>query len=307
MPENMVLIVRPVDVNHSQWDNTLEEKAGKYCAVRLGFRQVKGLREEDMQVLIAARGAGYTSINQLSDAGVPQAAIEKLTDADAFRSLNLDRRQALWEVPALQRQAYSLILPASHRKVQWSADHLAIDDAGRARGAGLCRYRLILKGTSGKFCARKTENCCTLLQLKELDGLKDGDPVKVAGLVTVRQRPGTAKGNLFITIEDETGSANAVVFEKLFNLFRKEISLSYLLMVEGKLQREGEVVHVILKRCFNLTKMLNGITIPDKKDLPVKTLSRSDETSIPAEFQQPRIPLKDNKQKAVFHKGRNFR
>jgi error-prone DNA polymerase len=97
------VIVRPVDVNHSLWDNTLEEKDGKYCAVRLGFRQVKGLREDDMQALVAARGTGYTSISQLSDAGIPQAAIERLSDADAFRSLNLDRREALWEVPALKR------------------------------------------------------------------------------------------------------------------------------------------------------------------------------------------------------------
>ncbi|RYF89879.1 MAG: error-prone DNA polymerase, partial [Chitinophagaceae bacterium] len=90
--------VRPVDVNHSDWDNKLEERSGKYFAMRLGFRQVKGLRADDMQLLIQYRGDGYTHINQLRDAGVPDAAMEQLADADAFRSVHLDRRQALWEV-----------------------------------------------------------------------------------------------------------------------------------------------------------------------------------------------------------------
>lgn len=93
--------VKPVDINLSGWDNLLEEKAGKYWVVRLGFRQVSGLREEDLQALIAGRSGGYFSVNALRDAGVPQAALEKLADADAFRSIGLDRRQALWEVSAL--------------------------------------------------------------------------------------------------------------------------------------------------------------------------------------------------------------
>jgi len=92
--------VQPVDINHSDWDNKLEEKTGKYCALRLGFRQVKGLREEDMQLLVSKRIEPYRSINQLRDVGITQAALEKLADADAFRSIGLDRRQALWEVSA---------------------------------------------------------------------------------------------------------------------------------------------------------------------------------------------------------------
>jgi error-prone DNA polymerase len=102
------VIVRPVDINHSFWDNTIEEQDGAYRALRLGFRQVKGLNETDMQALIAGRGTGYTSISHLSDSGVPQTQIEKLTDADAFRSLNLDRRAALWEVPALSDKPIGL-------------------------------------------------------------------------------------------------------------------------------------------------------------------------------------------------------
>ena len=95
--------VRPVDINYSNWDNILEEKAGKYCALRLGFRQVKGLREEDMNLLISAGKECIHSINELRDIGLSEAALEKLADADAFRSIGLDRRQALWEVSTKDR------------------------------------------------------------------------------------------------------------------------------------------------------------------------------------------------------------
>lgn len=289
------VVMRPVDVNHSLWDNTLEERAGKYCAVRLGFRQVKGLNEEDMRVLITARATGYTSISQLSDAGVPQAAIEKLTDADAFRSLNLDRREALWEVPALSDKPIGLFTgqpSESAQEIQISlpfmtqAEHVVQDYAATG---------LSLKAHPVSFVREKLK-MLHVTATAELAKLKDGDPVKVAGMITVRQRPGTAKGILFITIEDETGFSNLVVWEKMFEKYRKEILQARLLMVEGKLQIEGEVIHVIVKRCFNLTKLLRGLTPAEDENLPVLTLSRSDETTPPAPAQ-----------KDVFHKGRNFK
>jgi error-prone DNA polymerase len=98
-----------------------------------------------------------------------------------------------------------------------------------------------------------------------LEEAKDGDIVKVAGLVLVRQRPGTASGICFITIEDETGTANLVVFKKLFDLYRKEIIQSRLLMIEGKLQREGEVIHVVVKRCYNFSRLLQQLTASGKR------------------------------------------
>jgi error-prone DNA polymerase len=293
--ENHGVVVRPIDVNHSMWDNTLEEKAGKYCALRLGFRQVKGLSEEDMEALISGRGTGYISINQLSDAGVPHAAIEKLTDADAFRSLNLDRREALWEVPALSDKPIGLFAgqpSESAREMQVTlpfmtqAEHVVQDYASTG---------LSLKAHPVSF-VREQLAMLHVTATGNLSALKDGDPVKVAGLVTVRQRPGTAKGILFITIEDETGFSNLVVWEKVFESYRKEILQARLLMVEGKLQIEGEVIHVIVKRCFNLTKLVRGLTPAGDENLPVLTLSRSDETTSPAPAQ-----------KDVFHKGRNFK
>ena len=95
--------VRPVDINYSMWDNKLEEQSGKYCALRLGFRQVKGLREDDMNILLSARKKMYKSINELRDISLPEVALEKLADADAFRSIDLDRREALWEVSTKDR------------------------------------------------------------------------------------------------------------------------------------------------------------------------------------------------------------
>jgi error-prone DNA polymerase len=137
----------------------------------------------------------------------------------------------------------------------------------------------------------------------DLTNLKDGQYVKVAGLVLVRQRPGTAKGVCFMTIEDETGTANAVIFEKLFDTFRREIIQSRLIMVEGKLQVEGEVIHVIVQKCHDISKLLRTLTPSGKVDAPVLTLSRADEKSIP-----PHVDSlsKKKQEEKIFHGGRNF-
>ncbi|TDO22364.1 OB-fold nucleic acid binding domain-containing protein [Pedobacter duraquae] len=135
----------------------------------------------------------------------------------------------------------------------------------------------------------------------------NGQSVKVAGLVLVRQRPGTAGGVCFITIEDETGFTNLVVFEKLFETYRREILHSRLLMVEGKLQREGKVVHVIVKKCFDLTKMLGKLVQQPQEDLPVLTLSRADEKSAPYPTQNKRTQVREDVAKETFHNGRNFK
>jgi error-prone DNA polymerase len=111
-----------------------------------------------------------------------------------------------------------------------------------------------------------------LLHVKEtalLPEMKNGDVIKVAGLITVRQRPGTAKGVLFITIEDESGFANLVVWQKVFEEYRKEILQARLFMVEGKLQIEGSVIHVVVNRCFDLTKFLRGLAVADEDDREV--------------------------------------
>ncbi len=296
--------VRPVDVNHSYWDNSLEELSGRYRALRLGFRQVKGLREDAVMQLLQQRISAYTSINAMRDVQVPEAALRLLADADAFRSMGLDRRQALWEVSTKDRPLHIFAgqAPAEEKYENISlpfmstSEHVLEDYATTS---------LSLKAHPVSFVREKLD----LLRITpngNLPTLKNGDFIKVAGLVLVRQRPGTAGGVCFMTIEDESGVANLVIFESLFETFRKEILQSKLIMVEGKLQIEGEVIHVIVKRCYDFSKLLRSLTHHDDKDPSVLTLARADETSIPPP-QHKRSQVRTPEDEKIFPGGRNFR
>jgi error-prone DNA polymerase len=248
--------VRPVDINYSEWDNSLEEIDGRYCAVRLGFRQVNGLREEDMQALIAGRMDAYRNINELLDAGVSPSALERLADADAFRSIGLDRRQALWEVSALHDHPTGMFTGTPSQSTTEQATELPAMTPGEHVLQDYASTSLSLKAHPVSFVRRELDHL-RVTPTSELSKMKNGMALKVCGLITVRQRPGTAKGVLFITIEDESGFANLVVWSKTFEQYRKVILQSRLLMVEGKLQIEGEVIHVVVSACFNLNELMN--------------------------------------------------
>lgn len=278
--------VLPVDINHSEWDNVLEIRQNRYFALRLGFRQVKGLKQEEMNVLINGKGEGYRSVQQLRVLGLSEATLELLADADAFRSIGQDRREALWNA-SVKGQVQNLFSGSAHASGKpvdlpkmSLGEHVVQDYATMA---------LSLKAHPVSF-VREELSRLGALTAEQLTTARDGDIVKVAGLILVRQRPGTASGICFITLEDETGTANLVVFQKLFDQYRKEIIQSRLLMVEGKLQKEGEVIHVIVRRCFNVTRLLGKL---QTSDLDVR-MSRSDETTSPF-------------QSNVFPEGRNFR
>ncbi len=248
--------VRPIDINHSFWDNTLEKTSEKWHALRLGFRQIKGFPEEDAQRLSSARLQPFTRIIDLANTGISQAALEKLADADAFRSIGFDRRKALWEVSALQGRFTGIfedqpaedptkaqivlpsISPMEHVMRDYSSTTLSL----KAHPVSFARPHLDRLG---------------VLPTARLKELKNGWSVKVCGLITVRQRPGTAKGVLFVTIEDETGFANLVIWAKTFEKYRKVIVQSKLFMVTGKVQIEGEVIHVVVHTCHNLTALMN--------------------------------------------------
>ncbi|MBT1701945.1 error-prone DNA polymerase [Chryseosolibacter indicus] len=290
--------VRPVDVNHSYWDNNLEEKSGEFHALRLGFRQVKGLREEEMKLLVNARKDGFGSIAELRrKTGLTDTVLEKLADADAFQSVGHDRRKALWEVSVQDYRndlfagqhihEHGVKLPEMTLPEHVVQDYAATSLSLKAHPVGLIRSQL---------------DQLNILSASALATRKNGDLVKVAGLILVRQRPGTAKGICFITIEDETGTANLVVFHQLFDQYRKEIIQSRLLMVEGQLQIEGEVIHVIVKRCYNYSRLLQRLTSA-KAELSLKPTSRSDETT------SPFLSKKESEvvQGHIFPKGRNFK
>ncbi|MBA3664095.1 MAG: error-prone DNA polymerase [Bacteroidetes bacterium] len=309
------VVVKAVDINYSDWDNTLEEKdacpddqigRGKYHALRLGFRQVQGMREADMQLLMAFRDAGHKmqdsganiTIPELVDIGVPLSALEKLADADCFRSIGLDRRKALWEISALSDHAQGLFagqLPDTN-----SEKHIALPEMHLFEHV-IEDYRstsLSLKAHPLSFIREQLSKLHCVAH-NDLINRNDGSFIKVAGLVLVRQRPGTAKGICFITMEDESGTSNLVVWESTFNKYRKEILHARLLMVEGKLQKEGEVVHVIVKRCYDLSGLLSPLPFPKETDYLGKP------------FFDENAPTKKERETAiredVFYKGRNFR
>lgn len=295
--------VRPVDVNYSDWDNTLEEQSGKHRALRLGYRQVKGMQKDDIQTLLTGRMEKYRSIQQLRNAGVPEATLDQLANADAFRSIGLDRRQALWEV-STRDQTFALFsghVPedARHENVRLPemsvSEHVVHDYAAmslslKAHPVSFVRYKLDQLGI-----------VCT----KDLALGKDGDAVKTAGLVLVRQRPGTAGGICFMTIEDETGVANLVIFENLFEKFRKPILQSRLIMVEGKLQKEGDVIHVIVKACYDFSKLLRMLTASGKKEVSLSTPARADEKNLLPGVKKTQV--RQDVQEKLFADARNFR
>lgn len=264
--------VRPVDVNYSQWDYTLEEHAGRYRSVRLGFRQVKGLREEDMQTLLSGRKAPYKNIGNLFDAGVPPSALERLADADAFRSLGLDRRQALWEVSALKDHPTGIFTGTPSESTNEGFTELPLMTPGEHVVQDYASTSLSLKAHPISFVRWKLDQL-GVTPTGKLSAMKDGWFVKVCGLITVRQHPGTAKGVLFITIEDETGFANLVVWATTFEKYRKEILQSRLLMVTGKLQIEGEVIHVVVHSCYNMNRIMSLNTGSVQPEPPEKEVT----------------------------------
>lgn len=300
------VVVRPIDVNLSDWDNKLEEQEGKYKALRLGFRQVKGLREDDITLLVSARRQAYTHIDQLRDIGIPVAVLERLAYADAFRSIGLDRREALWDASRKDAPVGmfkgQVMIDAAEQAIQlplMSMPEQVVHDYGAVS--------LSLKAHPVSFVREKL-SLLHVLPTGSLADSKDGDRVKVAGLVLVRQRPGTASGICFMTIEDETGNANLVIFQKLFDQYRKEILQSQLIMAEGKVQKEGEVVHVVVHRVFNFNKFLSSLTPQDQEPPAVQSPARADEKDgVYVAANDKSKHAQNIPQIALFDKARNFR
>lgn len=272
--------VRPIDVNHSAWDNTLEggpsaakrlharhaEMAGDIRsthALRLGFRQAKGLDERELSQLVERRGRGYDSVRDVwLRSGLPASSIERLADIDAFRSLGLGRRDALWAVRGLNRVGgqddlplFSLAhdparepdydlptMPIGEHVVE---DYRSIGFSLKAHPAALLREDMAARR------ARAAEH---------LPQMADGARVRVAGLVLVRQRPGTASGVIFMTLEDESGVANIVVWPRVFEQFRREVLGARLVAVDGVVQSESGVIHVVADAIHDWTPLLSKLS-----------------------------------------------
>jgi error-prone DNA polymerase len=285
---------REVDVNHSLWDCTLEPgKDQNTFALRLGMRQVDGLREDDVKAIVSIRDGISTEMNPhlfapplaagsvppldgegrpaegragwgaSGDAaslfrdvrdlwrrsGVSRATLERLAAADAFRSLGHDRRQALWEVRGLPKE---LPLPLF--------DHAAANEIGTEPEVTLPvmplsehvvndyrTLRLSLKAHPMSFLRTRIASR-GILSCADLKSTRDGAHVKIAGVVLVRQRPGSAAGVVFMTIEDETGVANSVIWPQVLERMRKVVMGARLVVVHGRIQRHEDIIHVVAER-----------------------------------------------------------
>ena len=257
--------VRPICVNASRWDATLEPAGapGRF-AVRLGLRMVKGLANADAGTLVAARGAQpFASIEELwRRAGMPPAALARLAEADAFRpSLGLARRAALWAIRGLGAAPLPLFAAADAREARTAAEAnepavaLRPMTAGAEVVADYQRTGLSLRAHPVAFLradlARRGIVSCA-----EAMAARDGSPLTAAGIVLVRQRPSSAKDVLFVTLEDESGVANLVIWPRLYERQRPVAIGARLLGVRGRIQREGAVVHLIAHRLLDLSAEL---------------------------------------------------
>jgi error-prone DNA polymerase len=268
--------VREADINASDWNCTLESPSSPRAAVRLGLRLIAGLPEADAEAIMKARNNGYTSLSGLwARSGIGLATLERLANADAFRSIGLDRREALWEVRGLggrapleakgQRSATSTTpkligaehgdlfaeppvrLPTTQLSEHVAQDYAATGLSLKAHPCAFFRDALARRGviTSAEHWDER---------------LKRGRRVSVAGLVLVRQRPGTAKGVIFLTLEDETGIVNIIVWPKVFEANRRVVMTSQFMTVRGRIEREGLVLHVVAEELTDLTAWLRDLS-----------------------------------------------
>ncbi|HKH27746.1 MAG TPA: OB-fold nucleic acid binding domain-containing protein, partial [Sphingomicrobium sp.] len=258
--------VRPPDLNDSRWDCTLEPADGGCFAVRLGLRTARGLANRDGASIVAARhDNAFASVEDVwRRAGVPVAALERLAEADAFGSLGLGRRQTLWEVRALGGEPLPLFAAADERRgslqpeIEEERVELTPMTAGREVVEDYRSRGLTLRSHPVSFL-RADLSATGYIPASNLAGLKDGRRVSVAGLVLVRQRPGSANGVLFITLEDETDIANLIIWPSVFERQRRLILSANMIGCRGKLQREGQVIHVIAEHLTDLSNLLRGV------------------------------------------------
>jgi error-prone DNA polymerase len=235
--------VRGPDLLHSDWDCTLEPGEGPWLAVRLGFRQIKGLARADVDRLLANRAAGARTPEALLR-GLSRGAPDKLAEADAFRSLGMDRREALWAVKGLDIKAGDLLdaappkpgepiqLPLMPLPEHVAEDYRTVSLSLKAHPVAFFRPALEAEGA-----VRNRD-----LQLTRF---RNGRKVAVGGLILIRQRPGTAKGVTFVTLEDETGAANLVIWQDNFQAARKTWMTASFVLVRGQLQKANGVIHVV--------------------------------------------------------------
>ena len=252
--------VREVDVNASLWDNSLERKDDGSLALRLGFRQVDGFRGEWAGQIVLARTTPFASVEELARrANLPSRALRLLAEADACRSMGLERRPALWDARRVRQGVLPLFGAAE-------IDELGAEEDARLPPTPMVEHvltdyqttRLSLKGHPMAFLRRDFEHE-GVLSATQVAAAKNGSIVRTAGVVLIRQRPG--KGNaIFITLEDEGGIVNILLWARHFERYRRAVMASRLMLAEGEVQRSKEgVIHLMATRIVDRTPMLDTL------------------------------------------------
>jgi len=276
--------VRPVDVNESEWDCTLENQSGmgirhghatvndkrtwgaKGPALRLGFRQISGMRQEHAERLIAARRCHgrFASIEEFHRVTeLPVATVKRLAEADAFGSVGDSRRPAVWNTLPL-RDADAPLFDMDAAPFRLTAPpELPEMPIGQEVMTDYATLRLSLKKHPVAI-VRPALDERKILTAAQINQTPNGRWVKVAGLVLIRQRPGTASGIVFETLEDETGIVNLIVRPDIYERYRPAARHAALLQCDGYLERQGQVVHIMAKRLFDLSGLLHGYRLESR-------------------------------------------
>ena len=253
--------IRPVDVNKSDWDSTLEPNEQEEAALRLGLRQVKGLSETAGEAIVRQRQSGYQSIQLLLErTGLNRCELGVLAAAGALKSLAGHRHKVRWTVAGVEEPAP--LFPSQDRfeavpmlRRPTEGQDIVADYQSLGLTLGRHPMRLI----------RPHLDRYRYVSAEQLETLAAGRQLRIAGLVITRQRPGTASGVTFITLEDETGHSNLIVWKKIAEEQRDVLLNASLIGVQGELQKEGKVIHVIAKKLFDHSELL-GELVPESRD-----------------------------------------
>ncbi len=275
--------VRPICINASYWDNMLEPDGRGGWALRLGFRQIKGFRDVDAGFIASSRGNGYREVEAVwRRAGVAPRALARLAEADAFGSLGISRRQALWEAKAIKGTAP---LPLFLKEEGEGIIDLAVDLPRMSLGEEVFEdyvsTRLTLRAHPVQLLRPQLGQ--RTIRSSDLNTARNGAYVDVAGLVITRQRPGTASGVIFVTLEDEAGSINVIVWPKTFEQYRRSVMTGRLLKITGQVQQEDNVIHVISARIEDHSHLIDQLGVADCPDREIDpSWGNADEAKRPA-------------------------